>query len=145
MQQWVDWLMPSSYVRLYTKQHAHEIWTVLYCDGSACCIIHKYGGVLPGLQRKIYITVMQKDFAHTDTSRPCVSYCSPAAPAAPARWRWISCCYFLIQRSSPVSCKYILEELNIVFQNSNVHPSSAKCLKSLIVLGNMLTCFLTES
>lgn len=48
-QPWMVWTMPCSRVRLYTEQHAHKIWTVLYCNGSACCIIHKYRGVLPGL------------------------------------------------------------------------------------------------
>lgn len=35
---------------LYAEQHAHEIWTVLYCNGGAGCVIHKYGGVLASLR-----------------------------------------------------------------------------------------------
>lgn len=40
-------------------------------------------------------------------SYSCVSLSSPAAPAVPARWQWISCCYFPSQRSSPVNCNQI--------------------------------------
>lgn len=48
--------------------------------------------------------------------------CSPVTPAALERWQWISCCYFLIQQSSPVSCNHIKKRhfwINIVF--STIH------------------------
>lgn len=103
-QQRTAWMVPRSRVRLYTKQHAHKIGPVLYCDGRARCVIHKYGGVLAGLQKKIYDS--DAETSHRYVMFVCLLVCcSPVAPAGPARWRWISCCYFLIQQSSPVSWK----------------------------------------
>lgn len=126
LQQWVALMMPCSCVRLYTKQHAHKIWTVLYCDGSACCVIHKYGGVLPGLQRKINHSDVERLHTYRYFMYVCLLVCcSPVAPAAHARWPWISCCYFLIRQSSPVSCKHILKGINIMF-NKKVKVNQAQ-------------------
>lgn len=69
-------MVPCSWASLYTKQHAHEIGSVLYCDGSACCIIHKYGGVLAGLQREIHNIDVGKICTKTGILCLCVSRCA---------------------------------------------------------------------
>lgn len=117
--------VPCSRVWLYTEQHAHEIWTVLYCDGGARCVIHKYGGILPSLQR------VKRRQCHAEQYHTCwyvraVCLCaSPVAPAGRARWQWISCCCFLTQQSSLVSCKKKkkITEINPPYEISKITTS----------------------
>lgn len=41
---------PTGAGSLHPQQHSHEVRPVLDGDGSSCRVVHKYGGVLPGLR-----------------------------------------------------------------------------------------------